>query len=197
MKDEFKRFNHVERTLARIVFLVVFFCANMLTAIAQERYVDYRFAPQLARSTPAFADDSYKTLVGPQGQLLYNYGRGRFYDGFKTVIHMLADENQKFDTATLLSSRVPVVVLPSTLGKEKSRVEQYIYSSAKGAVEGIEMTHPLTSDREDVVLTKVYNSSSKPKTVRPVVNVNSQFKVEVQGNVITIDSKIHFVMQYV
>ncbi len=194
MKDEFKRFNHVERTLARIVFLVVFFCANMLTAIAQEHYVDYRFAPQLARSTPAFADDSYKTLVGPQGQLLYNYGRGRFYDGFKTVIHMLADENQKFDTATLLSSRVPVVVLPSTLGKEKSRVEQYIYSSAKGAVEGIEMTHPLTSDREDVVLTKVYNSSSKPKTVRPVVNVNSQFKVEVQDNVITIDSKIHFVM---
>ena len=194
MKEKLRESDPRKNYFLKTFFLAILICTNTSHANAQERYVDYRFAPQWAQTTPAFADDSFKTLVGPQGQLLYSFGDGKFFDGFKTVVHMLADESQKFEPAKLVSARVPAVVLPSTLGREKSRVEQYIYSSAKGAVAGTEMTHPLTSDREDIVLTKVSNSSAAAKTIRPVVYVNSQFKVEAKGNVITIDSTKHFTM---
>ena len=170
--------------------------ASILTVNAQQRYVNYRYAPQGHVSTTAFPDDRYKTIVGPQGQLLYEFGGGKFFpyigDGFKTVIHMMADENQMFESDCLLSARVPVVMIPSHIGRE--RVEQFIYSTTKHLTEGREIVNPLTSDREDIIQTKVYNSSDKPRTVRPVVYINTQHKVTVKGNVVTIDSTKHFVM---
>ena len=147
--------------------------ACTLTTNAQGRYVDYRYAPQGHVSTTAFPDDRYKTIVGPQGQLLYEFGKGRFFtylgDGFKTAIHMMADENQKFEADHLLSARIPVVVIPSTL--EGGKVEQFIYSTTKNIMEGRKIVNPLTSDREDIILTKVYNKSAKPRTIHPVVYV--------------------------
>lgn len=144
----------------------------MPAAHAQSRYVDYRFAPQWGQTTPAFPDDSFKTLVGAQGQLLYDWGGGKFFpisvnDGFKTVIHMMADEDQRFSPPSLVSARVPAVRLLSRLGWEESPVEQYIYSSAEEAVSGTKMVHSLTRNREDIILTKVSNSSAKPRTIHP------------------------------
>lgn len=48
-----------------------------LSAAARERRVDYRYAPAWQQSATSFPDDNFKTLVGPSGQLLYEYG-GRF-----------------------------------------------------------------------------------------------------------------------
>ncbi|MBQ7180044.1 MAG: hypothetical protein IJR87_01980 [Bacteroidaceae bacterium] len=170
--------------------------ASTLTVNAQQRYVNYRYAPQGHVSTTAFPDDRYKTIVGPQGQLLYEFGGGKFFpyigDGFKTAIHMMADENQMFEPDRLLSARIPVVVIPSLL--EGGKVEQFIYSTTKNLTEGREIVNPLASDREDIILTKVHNSSDKPRTVHPVVYINSEHKVAVKGNVVTIDSTKHFVM---
>lgn len=162
-----------------------------------ERYVDYRFAPQWHQTTTALPDDSYKTLVGPQGQLLYEHGKGRFFPypenkGFKTVIHMMADENQFFGRDSLLSAKVPVVVVPSQL--RGATVEQFVFSTAKQITEGKPMVHPLRSDREDIILTRVRNTSEKPVAIRPVVYVNSHHKVTVDGSVATIDSTKHFVV---
>ncbi len=182
-----------------VILAVVFNLVSFPAAHAQARYVDYRFAPQWCQTTPAFPDDSFKTLVGAQGQLLYDWGGGKFFpisvnDGFKTVIHMMADEDQRFSPPSFVSARVPAVRLLSRLGREESPVEQYIYSSAEEAVSGTKMVHPLTRNREDIILTKVSNSGTKPRTIHPVVYVNSQLRVEASGNVVTIDSAKHFVM---
>ena len=82
----------------RYIIIVLVFWLCITNAVGQEMTVDYRYAPDWHLSTPALPDDSYKTLVGPQGQLLYDYGGQKFYayalgKGFKTVIHMMADEN--------------------------------------------------------------------------------------------------------
>ena len=73
--------------------------------------------------------------------MLYDWGGGKFFpisvnDGFKTVIHMMADEDQRFSPPSLVSARVPAVRLLSRLGWEESPVEQYIYSSAEETVSG-------------------------------------------------------------
>ena len=59
-----------------VILAVVFNLVSLPAAHAQARYVDYRFASQWCQTTPAFPDDSFKTLVGAQGQLLYDWGGG-------------------------------------------------------------------------------------------------------------------------
>ena len=180
-----------------LLCVVLSLIAPVQTAGGQERRVDYRYAPQWHQSTTALPNDSYKTIVGPQGQLLYEYGGGRFFpypenNGFKTVIHMMADENQLFETDSLVSAKVPVVVVPSRM--RRARVEQYVFSTQKSLTQGTEMVHPFTSDREDIILTKLHNTSNTPITIRPVVYVNSHHKVAVDGNVATINGEKHFIV---
>ncbi|MDR1454081.1 MAG: hypothetical protein LBJ01_00355, partial [Tannerella sp.] len=47
---------------------------------AQFQQVDYRYAPQWHVSCIGLPDDSYKTQIGPLGQLLYDYGKGNFFN---------------------------------------------------------------------------------------------------------------------
>lgn len=167
-----------------------------LSAAARERRVDYRYAPAWQQSATSFPDDNFKTLVGPSGQLLYEYG-GRFFPysldkGFKTVIQMLADEDQKFVSTSLMSAKIPAVVLDASLGD--LAVTQRIYSRSESLLSGALARRPFTSDREDVVYTVVRNTSNHPETITPMVVVNSEHKVSVDGRVVTIGGKERFVM---
>ena len=57
------------------ILFVLFVCgAHTMTGLAETRYVDYRFAPKWFYSFICFPDDSFKSLVGADGQLLYDYG---------------------------------------------------------------------------------------------------------------------------
>jgi len=178
-------------------FLKAFVIAAVMMAFsasAQDRYVDYRFAPQWQESTTAFPNDNCKTLVGPQGQLFYRFG-GPFFpmigQGFGTVIHMMADENQKFENAKLMDARTPVIILESTM--KGSAVTQSVFSTCEDIRKHQSISCPFASNREDVILTTIMNDSSKPKTFHPIVVVNSSDSVKVSGNVITIGEKTHFV----
>lgn len=181
-----------------IVLLAVSMALSSASAFGAgtERYVDYRYAPAWQESTTAFPDDNFKTLVGPLGQLLYDYGGGFFpYSldkGFKTTIQMLADENQRFVSTSLVSAKVPVVVLESSLGE--ASVTQRIYSWSESLAAGSLAPRPFTADRDDVVYTVISNHSEKPRTVRPMVVVNSEFDVSVDGRTVTIDGSRRFVV---
>lgn len=168
------------------LFLV---CAPLAPAAAQELAVDYRYAPDWHVSTPALPDDAFKTLVAPYGQLLYDYGGTRFFPyalgkGFRTVIHMLADEDQRFEGQRLRSARVPVVETRSSLcGME---VVQEVYATCGAIRRGGTPCHPLAENREDMLLTEVGNPTSGRRTIRPVVVVDSEDSVAVDGRTITV-----------
>lgn len=53
------------------IILITFFCLSVLTLFAQKNRVDYRYAPDWHVTTPAFPDDTCKTLVGPVGFNFY------------------------------------------------------------------------------------------------------------------------------
>ncbi len=178
--------------MKRIIVILSVLLASAVSSDAQKRYVDYRFAPQWQETTTAFPDDSYKTLVGPQGQLLYDFGGGFFpYSldrGFRTVIHMMADENQKFESVSLVSAKVPVVQVTSSM--LHNEVRQTIFSTsaslrAGGAGE---------TGREDVVYTIFRNNSASETVIRPLVVINSEHEVTVEGRTASIDSACHFTM---
>ena len=76
--------------------------------------VDFRYAPDGYVTNICLPDDSCKTLVGPLGQLLYDFGGKIFFPyagnkGFRTTFHMLSDEQMKIESQRLLSPRVPIV----------------------------------------------------------------------------------------
>lgn len=162
---------------------------------AQHLTVDYRYAPDWHLSTPALPDDSYKTLVGPQGQLLYDYGGKKFYayalgKGFRTVIHMMADENQLFQPQQLHSARIPIATTRSTV--YGMSITQEVFSSAEAIQAGQTPVHPLEADRDDILLTTVHNRTLTAQTIRPVIVVNSEHNVKVEGQTVIIRGKERF-----
>ncbi len=155
----------------------------------QGRMVDYRYAPQDQVSTTCFPDDTCKTIVGPQGQLLYEFG-GKFFTyiegkrGFRTVIHLLADEGQTFTGQRLRSVRVPVVETRATFGELEIVQEAFAY--AEDYIENGASTR--LGNREDILLTRVKNPSDRKRVIRPVLVVNSEHPVRVEGRTVIIDS---------
>ena len=100
------------------VLIVCLMC--FISSSAEERWVDYRFAPKWFESSICFPDDSFKSLVGADGQLLYDYGAKKYFPyacnvGFSTVVHVLADENVKFQGQRLESSKVPGVITSASI----------------------------------------------------------------------------------
>lgn len=161
----------------------------------QQMTVDYRYAPDWHLSTPALPDDSYKTLVGPQGQLLYDFGGKQFFayalsKGFRTVIHLMADENQHFQPQSLHSARVPIATTRSTV--YGMLVTQEVFSTAQALRIGQSPIHPLTENREDILMTTISNPGQKTQTIRPLIVINSEHDVNVDGQTVIIRGKERF-----
>lgn len=164
----------------RIAFSVAASLIAVYVFAGNRRHVDYRFAPDWHCSTPAFPDDSLKTLVGPQGQLLYGYG-GPFFPhaqnvGFNTVIHMVADEDQKFIGQRLESAKVPFVITSSVL--DCAEISQTVLSVSEEILDRKDV-RPFSHGREDIVVTYVTNRSSDTLAFSPEVTVNSIYEVSV------------------
>lgn len=162
---------------------------------ARPRQVDYRYAPDWHVSTPAFPDDSCKTLVGPLGQLLYDYGGKTFYTyalekGFRTVIHFLADEGEKFSGQQLRSARIPIVETDATYLGMSIRQETFCFA-ADYMRKGVSTTQ---GNREDVVLTTVVNSTPADREIRPLVVIDSDHPVTVENGQIRIGGKCAFTL---
>lgn len=162
---------------------------------ARERRVDYRYAPDWQVATPAFPDDSCKTLVGPQGQLLYDYGGKTFYTyalekGFRTVIHFLADEGVKITGQQLRSARTPIVETDATYLDMTIRQETFSWA-ADYLAGGVSTTK---GNREDVVLTTVTNPGGVDREIRPLLVIDSDYPVTVEGNRVLIDGKQTFLV---
>lgn len=159
---------------------------------AAQHQVDFRYAPQWHASAISFPDDTCKTLVGPQGQLLYDFGSKDFFPfandrGFQTVIHVLADEGILFKKQRLENSRFPVVVT------EGSYDELTIVQKAMALA--LDYTRRGTStrqgNREDLVWTAISNPSGVTRRVNPTIVINSSHRVAVNGNEVTFTDTLN------
>lgn len=176
-----------------LLYSALGFASGPDRSAAGARRVDYRYAPDWQVATPAFPDDSCKTLVGPLGQLLYDYGGRTFYTyalekGFRTVIHFLADEGEKFTTQQLRSARIPLVETDASY--LDMVVRQETFSVAADYMEkGISTSK---GNREDVVLTTVTNPTAEDRVIHPLVIINSDHPVAVEGGRIRIGGRNAF-----
>ncbi len=162
--------------------IIVFLLFGSINLSAQLQVVDYRYAPQWHQTNICFPDDSCKTLVGPLGQLLYDYGRGgRFFayadnwPAFRTAIHFLADEGMKINEQRIYSARVPLIITEATFSGMEIKQETFAV--------GLDYTRNRVptqlGNREDVVLMTVTNTTRLPKTLNPLLVVNAEHLLPV------------------
>ena len=175
-------------------FLFLFLTLGLGTLSAQLQVVDYRYAPQWHQSCICFPDDSCKTIVGPLGQLLYDYRGGNFFSyagGFHTVVHFLADENMKINGQRMYSARVPIVITESTYAGMEITQEAF----AIGLDNIINRISTQQGNREDVILTTVTNTTDRSQSLKPVlvVNADHQQPVTVSDGVTLIKEKARII----
>lgn len=158
--------------------------------------VDFKYAPDWHVTSICFPDDSSKTLVGPQGQMLYDFGGKKYFPyandvGFKTVIHILPDEGIKFETQKLYSPKTPIVETYSALNGLSIKQESFAYSSAGfgGYGNTTNWKEQKKAPREDIVISTVSNATNDPKSFNPMIVVNSEFPVSVNEGIIAINNK--------
>ena len=171
-----------------ILFLLLIGC--VLPVSAQLQTVDYRYAPGWHASNICFPDDTCKTVVGPLGQLLYHFGGETFYPfanekGFRTVVHFFADDNCKIESQRLYSPRVPIVITEASYSGMSITQEAF----AVGLDYMRNGTSTRNGNREDIVLTTLANTTKKPQTIRPVLIIDSEYEVAVNGRIVTINNK--------
>lgn len=157
-------------------------------------YVDFRYAPDWHVTNICLPDDTFKTLVGPQGQLLYDYGGKKFFAyangvGFQSVFHVLADEAIKFRSQKLYAPRVPIVETYATLNGMDIKQETFAYSS--GGLSGFGMKEGWrerkNAPREDIIMTQMTNNADEMIMIRPMVVINSEHQVSVDHQVVTVN----------
>ncbi|MCK0147283.1 hypothetical protein MWU78_16610 [Arenibacter sp. F26102] len=159
--------------------------------------VDYKYAPDWYATSICFPDDTHKTLVGPLGQLLYDYGKGGFFrvsskTGFSTVIQILPDEQMKFESQKLFSAKVPIVENHGNFDQLEIKQEFFAYSSKNlneyGKKDNWEARK--TAPREDIILSHITNNSSQTKSFEPLAIINSKHSVSVEGKIATITDSL-------
>lgn len=160
--------------------------------------VDFKYAPDWYVTSICMPDDTFKTLVGPQGQMLYEFGGKKFYayiwdTGFKTTFQVLADEDIKFTEQKLHSPKVAIVETYGDLDGLTVKQESFAYSS-----DGLEnfgkkenWLSVKKGAREDIVLTTITNKTGSVRSVNPVVAINTEYPVKVNDNVVSINEKKH------
>ncbi len=175
-------------------FLLIIF--NFAILAQTPLHVDFKYAPDWYATSICLPDDTFKTLVAPQGQLLYDYGGKAFFPyaggrGFKTVVHILPDEQIKFTGQKLYSPGVPIVETDGEIYGLSVKQEVFSYSSEGLADFGKKdnWAHIKDCAREDIVITTIINKTNDTRTINPVVIVNSVFEVGANGNIIKIDNK--------
>lgn len=140
--------------MKKILSLLIILATCQQIAVGAERYVDYRYAPKWFESSICFPDDSYKTIVGTDGQLLYGFAGGSYFPyandiGVSTVIQILADENVKFQGQQLETAKIPATITSSSV--YGMQVRQRTFATAGFLFDHTTPKHPLASDREDIV----------------------------------------------
>lgn len=162
----------------------------VLGAFAQLQQVDYRYAPQWHVSCIGLPDDTFKTQIGPLGQLLTNYREGDFFSyvgGYGTAIQLLADENMKFGEQRLYSARVPLVITEASCAG--TQITQETFAVAQDYLRN--QTPTGKGNREDVILTTIRNPTNRRQTLNPVLIVNAGYdqKTIVTGRTALINNQ--------
>jgi len=127
--------------------------------------LDFRYAPYRWQTNICLPDDPYKSIVGSDGGLYYEYGGGRYYD-FKTRVLAGIDVKGRAGKIrqSLLDPRIPVVITEQNAGPFNLKQQAWA-----GTDEG--------DKRVDYLWLKLKNNGAQETAGCIIVQVDSQDKL--------------------
>ncbi len=149
--------------------------------------IDFRYAPPWWQTAICLPDDWQKTLVGKEGQLLYDYpGKN---SGFKTAIAIGLEGSTVWQRQELVSARVPIVRTLLRQGPVEVTEEAFVVappsqstqSAAKPAApaEGADRGGPR---RRDMLLARFQNTGVESVQIVPTVSIDSDLPVQIDAS---------------
>ena len=146
--------------------------------------IDCRYAPPLWQTAICLPDDGQKTLVGKQGQLLYDYPGKHF--GFKTAIAIGLEGSTAWERQELVSPRVPIVRTLLRQGPVQVPEEAFALAppppSAQAVVKPavlVEKTDRGGPRRRDMLLARFRNTGAEAVKIVPTVSIDSDLAVRI------------------
>jgi hypothetical protein len=127
--------SHV-RAAILLSFSLPFFAAIDVAAepqSAETRTVDFRYALPWWQTAICLPDDPDKTLVGKEGQILFDYGRAGGYRDFGICLQPDVEGGTKWVKQQTHSARTPIVETQKEAGVIKVLEETFVAVPAKGA----------------------------------------------------------------
>ncbi len=169
------------RAVFACALLAIVACQTLHAAPPADFQVDFRYAVPWWQTAICLPDDPEKSVVGKDGELLYDFQKRKF--DFHTKVTLDVEGGSKWSKQELASPRVPVV---RTL-RQAGFVE--IVQEAFAAIPGKDGK---AQPRYDVVLMRLRNTGDQPAMVRPIINMESKTPIAVaaQGTQITIGDAV-------
>jgi len=167
---------------SRIRSVVPHLASVLLTAIvlwpatgradeASDFHVDFRYSTPWWQSVICLPDDPEKTVVGKDGELLYDFpGKP---DRFPKRIAVTLDVPTAWAKQELVSPRVPIVRTTSRWQKVEIRQEAFAATPTR---------EQRSVPRYDIVLVRLRNGNDKAVTVTPMVTVQTQSPMAATAN---------------
>ena len=160
------------RSLAGTLLMAIALCpATGRADEASDFRVDFRYSTPWWQSTICLPDDPEKTVLGRDGDLLYDFpGKP---DRFPKRIVVKLDVPTKWVKQELASPRVPIVHTTSRWEKVEIRQEAFAATPTGEQKSG---------SRYDILLVRLRNRNDKPVTVTPLVTVQTQSPMAATAN---------------
>lgn len=136
-----------------------------------ELLVDFRYSIPWWQTAICLPDDPQKTVVGKDGELLYEYQKKKGEFATRVSVGMAGDA--KWLRQELASPRIPVVRTTAECGAIEMVQEAFAAPPADGEP---------SSGRWDIVLVHFYNKGEKPAVVHPMVTIESSLPVQTSAD---------------
>jgi hypothetical protein len=182
----------------RYAVLVLVFSLNSLFTNAQNsepaNIIDFRFSPRWWQTAINLPESPRKTLVGKNGQLMYEYPatisdpKISQSSGFSTLISFTAGENDIWKSQQLLKPEVPMVitqkelkgleikeeiftVAPLLFGSNNKALNDFLGTAVTGKVTGV--------PGNDIVIVTIENTGTSSSIVTPIIRINTSLPSKV------------------
>ena len=179
-----------------ISIIVLIFCLPILKGQKTEpvQKVNYQYSPSWWQTTINLPEDPRKSLVGKNGQLLYEYPvaitdpKLSTVSGYNTSISFQTGENEVWKGQQLLKAEVPVVitqkewkslvvreevftVAPLLFGSNDTTIKEYLGTALSKKVTG--------RPGNDILIITIENKGSTPVIINPIIRINSTYSMNV------------------
>ncbi|OGV61935.1 MAG: hypothetical protein A2283_18630 [Lentisphaerae bacterium RIFOXYA12_FULL_48_11] len=130
--------------------------------------VDFRYSPPWWQTAICLPDDPDKALVGKEGQLLYDYGRGSEKTRrFGLCIQPNMGGGLTWREQKTVSARVPIVLTR----KEAAGVEVVEEAFVVASSNAVSSSAQLPTERQSVILVTMKNTGTTESTLQPTLQI--------------------------